>query len=112
MKPKTRSLTDKDLNRFERGILKNTQKHGWHAYEIPGEGLSPAWIYSVGLFAKYGPPELIVFGSEIETMHKMIARYADLLQARKEYSYGVNVDSVIPGQSLPGMRFETFSRGA
>lgn len=29
-------------------------------------------------------------------MHKMIARYADLLQARKEYSYGVNVDSVIP----------------
>jgi hypothetical protein len=65
MKPKTRSLTDKDLNRFERGVLKNIQKHGWHANGIAGEGSSPAWTYSVGLFAKYGQPELIVFGLEI-----------------------------------------------
>jgi hypothetical protein len=98
MKPKTRSLTDKDLNRFERGILKNIQKHGWHANGIPGEGSSPAWTYSVGLFAKYGQPELIVFGLEIETMHEMISRYADLLQARKEYGDGVKIDGIIPGQ--------------
>ncbi|MFM2219204.1 MAG: hypothetical protein RL240_3522, partial [Planctomycetota bacterium] len=54
MKPKTRSLADKDLNRFERGILKNIQKHGWHANGIPGEGSTPPWTYSVGLFEKYG----------------------------------------------------------
>lgn len=98
MKPKTRSLTDKDLNRFERGILKNIQKHGWHANGIPGEGSSPAWTYSVGLFARYGQPELIVFGLEIETMHEMISRYADLLQAGKEYGDGVKIDGIIPGQ--------------
>lgn len=97
MKPKTRSLTDKDLNRFERGVLKNIQKHGWHANGIPGEGSSPAWTYSVGLFAKYGQPELIVFGLEIETMHEMISRYADLLQAGKEYGDGVKIDGIIPG---------------
>lgn len=99
MKPKTRSLTDKDLNRFERGVLKNIQKHGWHANGIPGEGSSPAWTYSVGLFAKYGQPELIVFGLEIATMHEMISRYADLLQAGKEYGDGVKLDGIIPGQS-------------
>ena len=98
MKPKTRSLADKDLNRFERGILKNIQKHGWHANGIPGEGSTPAWTYSVGLFEKYGQPELIVFGLEIETMHEMIARYADLLQARKEFGDGVRIDGIIPGQ--------------
>ena len=97
MKPKTRSLTDKDLNRFERGVLKNIQKHGWHANGIPGEGSTPAWTYSVGLFAKYGQPELIVFGLEIETMHEMIARYADLLQAGEEYGDGVKIDGIIPG---------------
>ena len=97
MKPKTRSLTDKDLNRFERGVLKNIQKHGWHANGIPGEGSTPAWTYSVGLFAKYGQPELIVFGLEIETMHEMIARYADLLHAGKEYGDGVKIDGIIPG---------------
>ena len=98
MKPKTRSLTDKDLNRFERGLLKNIQKHGWHANGIAGEGSSPPWAYSVGLFAKYGQPELIVFGLEIETMHEMIARYADLLQAGKEYGDGTKTDGIIPGQ--------------
>ncbi len=49
----TRTKNDKDLNRFERGILKNIQKFGWHANGIPGEGTSPAWASSVGLFAKY-----------------------------------------------------------
>jgi hypothetical protein len=31
-------------------------------------------------------------------MHGMIARYADLLQARKEYGDGVKIDGIIPGQ--------------
>ncbi len=80
----TRKLTDKDLNPFELGILKNIKEYGWHANGIPGEGSAPDWAYSVGLFAKYGQPELIVFGLEIATMHQMIVRYADLLQTGKE----------------------------
>ncbi len=93
----TRKLTDKDLNPFERGILKNIKKFGWHANGIPGEGSSPDWAYSVGLFAKYGQPELIVFGREIATMHQMIARYADRLQAGQEYGDGVKLDGILPG---------------
>ena len=81
-----------------RWVLKNIQKHGWHANGIPGEASTPAWTYSVGLFAKYGQPELIVFGLEIETMHEMISRYADLLQAGKEYGDGVKIDGIIPSQ--------------
>lgn len=92
----TRKATDKDLNRLERGILKNINKYGWHANGIPCEGSSPDWAYSVGLFAKYGQPELIIFGLEIATMHQMIARYAELLQAGKEYGDGVKIDGIIP----------------
>lgn len=86
----TRNLTDKDLNGFERNILKYVQKYGWHANGIPGEGSSPDWAYSVGLFAKYGRPELIVFGLEIATIHEMISRYADLMQAGKEFRVGLS----------------------
>lgn len=91
----TRNLTDKDLNGFERKILKNVQKYGWHANGIPGEGSSPNWAYSVGLFAKYGQPELVVFGLEIATMHEMISRYADLMQAGKEFRDGAKVDGIL-----------------
>lgn len=90
----TRKLADKDLNRFERVILKNIQKYGWHANGIPGEGSSPDWAYSVGLFAKYGQPELIVFGLDIATMHEMITRYADLLQSGKEFGKGSKIDGI------------------
>ena len=31
-------------------------------------------------------------------MHEMISRYADLLQAGKEYGEGVKIDGIIPGQ--------------
>ncbi len=95
----TRNLTDKDLNRFERKILKNVQKYSWHANGIPGEGTSPNWAYSVGLFAKYGQPELIIFGREIALMHQMIACYADLLQAGKEFSDGAKIDGIIPDKT-------------
>lgn len=94
----TRKLTDKELNRFERGILKNIKKHGWHANGISGEGSSPDWVYSVGLFAKYGQPELIVFGLEIETMHGMISRYAELLQAGKRFLNHTKIDGIIAGK--------------
>jgi hypothetical protein len=99
MKPKTRSLTDKDLNRFERGILKSIQKYGWHANGIPSEGSSSAWAYSVGLFAQYGQPELIIFGLKIETMLEMISRYADLPQVGKEFGDGVKIDGIIPDKT-------------
>lgn len=111
MNLKTRSIADKDLNRFERGILKNIQKFGWHANGIPGEGSSPDWAYSVGLFAKYGQPELIVFGLDIETMHEMISRYVDLLQSGKKFHVAeslrdkkrspktiLRIDGIIPDQ--------------
>ncbi len=92
----TRKITDKDLNHFERGMLKNIKKYGWHANGIPSEGSSPDWAYSVGLFAKYGQPELITFGLEIATLHDMISRYADLLQAGKRYGDGAKINGIIP----------------
>lgn len=84
----TRTLTDKDLNRFERGILKNIHKHGWHVNGIPGDDFAPNWAYSVGVFAKHGQPELIVFGLEIEKMHQMISHYVDVIQAGKRIDDG------------------------
>ncbi|MDX1929199.1 MAG: DUF4262 domain-containing protein [Pirellulaceae bacterium] len=92
----TRNITDKDLNRFERKILKNIQKYGWHANGIPGEGASPDWAYSVGLYAKYGQPELIIFGHEVATLYEMISRYADLLRAGKEFTDGSKTEGISP----------------
>ncbi|MFO0924861.1 MAG: DUF4262 domain-containing protein [Pirellulales bacterium] len=94
----TRELTDEDLNRFERRILKNIQKYGWHANGIPGEDSSPNWAYSVGLFAKYRQPELIVFGLEIEALHEIISRYSDMLSAGEKFKDGARVEGLVPGQ--------------
>jgi Domain of unknown function (DUF4262) len=99
MNLKTRTIADKDLNRFERGLLKNIQKYGWTVNGIPGEGATPNWAYSVGVFAKYGQPELIVFGLEIATMHQMISAYIDQLQSGKKFNDGAKADGIIPDQT-------------
>lgn len=80
MKIKTRKLKDKDLNEFEVQILQNIKQSGWHANGIEADQETPCWAYSVGIYAKYGQPEMIVFGLDIETMYSMIDNYVKLLK--------------------------------
>jgi Domain of unknown function (DUF4262) len=78
MKLRTRKLTEKGLNEFEKRLLKNIKEDGWHVNGITD---NPAWIYSVGIHASFGQPEIIIFGREMETMYEMIARYVELVKA-------------------------------
>lgn len=75
MRIKTRKLSEKGLSEFEVDILKSIKVHGWHVNGIEGDDKSPAWAYSVGIYAKYRQPEIIIFGLDIESMYEMIDHY-------------------------------------
>ena len=80
MKVKTRKLTDKKLNEFEVNLLTNIMEDGWQLNAIGEEDPLPNWAYSIGIYAKYGQPELILFGLDVETMYHIVEQYIELVK--------------------------------
>ena len=52
-------------------IVSDVKQYGFHVAIIPGDGYSPAFAYTIGLFKTYGYPELICFGLNHDLMHSM-----------------------------------------
>lgn len=80
MKIKTRQPSDPDLNEFEIRLLANIQKDGWQLNAISQNDHAPNWAYSIGIYAQYGQPELVVFGLDFKTMYHIVAQYVALIE--------------------------------
>ncbi len=86
LKPKQRLAP---MNDYERSVLRNVEKFGWHCTSVsPGEGQpdSPPFSYTVGLYQTYGASELIMFGLHGETAHSILSIYANRLEEGRPIS--------------------------
>lgn len=99
MKIRTRLLSDKGLNQFELGLLRNIRRYGWHVNGIGAEGHIPNWAYSVGIYAKYGQPEVIMFGLDIEVMYEMISGYVAHVKEGKSVVESAPVTGILKGHT-------------
>lgn len=57
-------------------VLANIEEHGWHAMMIPDDDEGPGFIYTIGLFRKYGHPELICVGLPSGVAHHALCNCA------------------------------------
>ena len=55
----------------EKQILSDVEKYGFHIAFINGDGYSPSFAYTIGLFKTHNYPELICFGLDQDLMHSM-----------------------------------------
>ncbi|MBJ6109723.1 DUF4262 domain-containing protein [Hymenobacter sp. BT523] len=55
----------------EQQIVNDVAQYGFHVAIVPGDGYSPTFAYTIGLFKSYGYPELICFGLSHDLMHSM-----------------------------------------
>jgi hypothetical protein len=55
----------------EAQIISDVAKYGFHVGVISGDGYSPTFAYTIGLYKTYGYPELICFGLNPDLMHSM-----------------------------------------
>ncbi len=57
---------------LEDTIRDNIAAHGWHVILSPADAEGPAFAYSIGLFARYGQPEILISGLAPDLMHGLI----------------------------------------
>jgi hypothetical protein len=56
----------------EKQIISDVEKYGFHVAQICGDGYSPGFAYTIGLFKTYGYPELICFGLSQDLLHSVL----------------------------------------
>lgn len=56
----------------EQKIISDVAQYGFHAAFVPGDGYSPSFAYTIGLFKTYGYPELICFSLPPDLLHSVL----------------------------------------
>lgn len=74
----------------EQKIVSDVEEYGFHVAQIPGDGYSPSFAYTIGLYKTYGYPELICFGLNPGLLHSVLWAGKKLLgkQPRPDQSAG------------------------
>lgn len=57
---------------IERRVREDIERFGWHVALVPGEGETPGWAWTLGLFERFAHPELAIFGMPLEEMHRVL----------------------------------------
>ena len=58
----------------------NIEKYGCHLTLIEEDNYLPAFVYSIGLFKKFGHPEIICFGLKTDVTSAIINHACDLIK--------------------------------
>jgi hypothetical protein len=62
------------LHFADQKTLSNIETHGWNVTKVfRAEGeVGPEWAFSTGLFHSYQHPEIMIFGLDLDIMHKIV----------------------------------------
>lgn len=61
-------------------VSDNIEKYGCHLTLIEADNYMPAFVYSIGLFKRFGHSEIICFGLNIDVMASIINHACDLIK--------------------------------
>jgi hypothetical protein len=81
----------------ERQILSDVKEYGFHVALFHGDGYSPSFAYTIGLFKTYGYPELICFGLSLEVMQSMVWTGKELFDQQREPDLNVGHPDFLEG---------------
>jgi hypothetical protein len=69
-----------------KAILDNIEKYGCHLALLEADNYLPAFVYSIGLFKKYGHPEIICFGLKTEVMASILNHACDMIKEGESFT--------------------------
>jgi Domain of unknown function (DUF4262) len=78
----------KAVNQGDETTFRHIREHGCSVVSIPGEANEPPCVFSVGLFANYDHPELIMFGMRPKDGHAIINDIRDRVAAGQKFRDG------------------------
>jgi hypothetical protein len=83
---------------YMQGILSQVSSRGWAVPGVLGDGDSPPWAYSVGLWASYGHPDLAAFGRPLGELAAIIRPLCTRAADDDGFAVGDEISDVFPAR--------------
>jgi len=77
----TRHSTDTGLTERDVDLLKTLEKWGWFVTKVGAGDSESAFAYSMGLYENFHHPEIVLFGLDLEVMHRLINNAGSRIRA-------------------------------
>ena len=103
--PKARPLA---TSAADRKLLREIDNSGWTLMYISGDPESPDFAFTIGLFANYNHPEIVVVGLDSEGAGWLLNRIAEQVRAGRRFDNTREFDGVLQNQY--GCRFRTLPK--
>ncbi|SRR6266700_4769535 len=81
----------------DKAISQKVDEYGWAVVHVGASGDEPNYAYSVGLFEKFGHPEVIVFGLHPDVLQDMINRIGDEVKQGKSFAASTVSSDLLEG---------------
>jgi len=81
----------------EKRILSDMKEHGFHVALFNGDGYSPSFAYTIGLYKTYGYPELICFGFGLDLLHSVLWEGKHLLDKEPQPDQSTGYPNFLEG---------------
>jgi hypothetical protein len=85
---------------FEARVRADIARHGWHVALVPPEAGTPGWALSIGLFERFGHPELVVFGPDLAVLGRLVNHLGAWVRDGAHFEAGSERSDVLAGQTL------------
>jgi hypothetical protein len=92
------------MDGIERKLRADIEQYGWHVLNVlPGDS-HPPHSYSVGLFATFDHPEIVVVGLPGDTAHHLINNLAEEIKEGASFEAGCRYGHVLEGYDVMFVR--------
>lgn len=73
---------------------------GWHVVLVPPDERTAGWAHTIGLLERFGHPELLVFGPDLERIGPLLNAVAARVRAGARLEAGSRLEDVLQGLPL------------
>lgn len=81
-------------------IINNITQYGCHVVLIEESDYLPGFVYSIGLYEKFGQPEIICFGLPTDVAHSLINHACDLIKEGQTLQDNTQYSGFLEGYTI------------
>jgi hypothetical protein len=114
MLPEDRISLTRAVDEHELKAIEDIRKHGVHLMHIfDGEGITPDFSYTVGLWHTHGHPEVLISGLKRDLRHSLLNHLNRMIGKGREFKDGQSYTDVIDNyrcyfQEIPTEKYRDY----
>jgi hypothetical protein len=94
------------VDSLDRKVRREVEQYGWHVLNVIPEGEHAPHSYSIGLFATFKHPEIVIIGLPADTAHRFINNIAEEIKDGGTFAADSRHDHLMEGYDVAFVRVE------